>query len=194
MANDLKEFIDTYNLKNPILLGHSMGGKVILFFELLYAKISSKLIIVDIATRAYLAKHHLILKALNSVDFNLINNRKDVELILNELITEVGVKQFLLKNIYWQDSENKILNWRFNLKAITANYELINIEVPKYTSKVNVLIIRGENSDYLSNNDLSDYLSFFKNCKSDTIKNSGHWVHAENPTDFLKSILSFISN
>src|SRR6478736_4093635 len=41
MAEDLKEFLDEHRLENPILLGHSMGGKVVLFFELLFPGLCS---------------------------------------------------------------------------------------------------------------------------------------------------------
>src|SRR3954464_11033167 len=36
MADDIKEFITAHNLQDPILLGHSMGGKVAMFFALKY--------------------------------------------------------------------------------------------------------------------------------------------------------------
>lgn len=32
MADDLKEFIEEHQLKEPVLLGHSMGGKTVMFF------------------------------------------------------------------------------------------------------------------------------------------------------------------
>ncbi len=53
MANDLHEFIELHQLDKPILIGHSMGGKTLMFFELMYPGISEKIIIVDIAPRAY---------------------------------------------------------------------------------------------------------------------------------------------
>src|SRR4051812_48625126 len=36
MADDLFEFINEHRLKSPILLGHSMGAKTVLFFEKKY--------------------------------------------------------------------------------------------------------------------------------------------------------------
>jgi pimeloyl-ACP methyl ester carboxylesterase len=99
MATDLKEFIDTHHLQNPILLGHSMGGKTLLFFELLFPNVAQKLIIVDIAPRVYEPHHDAVLKALNAVDFSEINTRKDAEAILNHDISDFGTKQILLKNI-----------------------------------------------------------------------------------------------
>src|ERR1700740_435831 len=49
MANDILEFIETHKLQNPILLGHSMGGKTAMFFELQNPGILNKLIVADIA-------------------------------------------------------------------------------------------------------------------------------------------------
>src|SRR6478735_667826 len=57
MAKDLKEFIEEHQLIDPILLGHSMGGKTVLFFDQMYPGLAKKIIIVDIATRAYHAHH-----------------------------------------------------------------------------------------------------------------------------------------
>lgn len=76
MANDLNEFILTHELKNPILLGHGMGGKTVLFFQMLFPKIASRLIVVDIAPRNYEPHHQQVLAALNAVDFNVIQSRK----------------------------------------------------------------------------------------------------------------------
>ena len=94
MAQDLKEFLDTHQLENVILLGHSMGGKTVLFFEELYPSIADKLVIADIAPRAYEPHHDAVLKALNAVDFSEINTRKEAEHILNQYISDFGTKQF----------------------------------------------------------------------------------------------------
>src|SRR4051812_1917005 len=37
MAEDLKEFIDTHALADPIIMGHSLGGKTVLYFEKKYS-------------------------------------------------------------------------------------------------------------------------------------------------------------
>jgi pimeloyl-ACP methyl ester carboxylesterase len=108
MADDLKKFIDNHNLENPILLGHSMGGKTVLFFELKYSGIAAKLIVADIAARAYEPHHNDVLKALHAVDFNSITTRKEAEDTMNNYLTDFGTKQFLLKNIYWKVSNKQM--------------------------------------------------------------------------------------
>ena len=50
MASDIYEFIHDYNIQHPILLGHSMGGKVAMNFALNYDDLLlDKLIVADIA-------------------------------------------------------------------------------------------------------------------------------------------------
>jgi pimeloyl-ACP methyl ester carboxylesterase len=192
MASDLKEFIEEHQLKDPIILGHSMGGKTVMFFELTYPGISSKLIIADIAARASVRHHDAVLKALNAVDFNVLTTRKEAEAVLNEHIDDFGTKQFLLKNIYWGDDEK--MAWRFNLKVMTQKYDEILAEVPQKTSDVKTMIMRGEKSNYISDADAEDMKTRFPNSVLVTIKDAGHWIHAEKPKEFFESVLAFIQS
>ncbi len=192
MAEDLKEFIDNHQLKDPILLGHSMGGKTVLFFEQLYSGIAQKLIVADISPRAYEPHHDAVLKALNAVDFSDINTRKDAEAVLSEYITDFGTKQFLLKNVYWREDEAKQMAWRFDLDTITKEYNNIGVAVPAFKSDTETLFIRGDRSDYITDADEKDIASLFSNYQLKTIANSGHWVHAEQPEAFFNCVMEFI--
>jgi pimeloyl-ACP methyl ester carboxylesterase len=194
MANDLHEFILDHQIKNPILLGHSMGGKTVLFFQLMFPNIASKVILVDIAPRNYEPHHQQVLAALNAVDFNSIEKRKEAELILNQHIDDFGTKQFLLKNIYWKDSENTKMDWRFNLKVINDNYDKIGVEVPFFGDATKTLVIIGDKSNYVNVFDLEDYKKRFSNLRTVTITNAAHWVHAEKPKEFFNAVINFIKD
>lgn len=191
MAADLKEFIDEHSLKDPILLGHSMGGKTVMFFESLFPQTADKIIVVDISPRKYEPHHQEVLSALNSVDFSIIKNRKEAEAKLNEHINDFGTKQFLLKNIYWKDAENNIMDWRFNLKVINKNYNNIGLAVPEFKSNTPCLVIKGEKSNYITEKDMNDFKARFLNFSITSIE-AGHWVHAEKPKDFFEAVLKFI--
>ncbi len=192
MADDLKEFIETHQLKDVILLGHSMGGKTVMFFEKLYPNVAQKIIIADIAPRAYEPHHDAVLKALNAVDFSDINTRKDAEAILNEYISDFGTKQFLLKNIYWKEDETKQMAWRFNLGTITKEYNNIGVGVGYFKSNTQALFIKGEKSNYITDDDEKEIASIFSDYQLKTIANSGHWVHAEQPDAFFDCVMQFI--
>lgn len=193
MAQDLKEFIETHKLEQPIILGHSMGGKTALFFEAIYPGIAQKLIIADIAPRAYQPQHNQVLEGLNAVNFSTITTRKQAEEALGMHISDFGTKQFLLKNIYWKDTESNAMDWRFNLQTITKNYENVSVEVPFFKSTTPTLVIAGQKSDYISVNDIIDFENRFSNIRFATIANAGHWVHAEKPQDFFNEVINFIT-
>ena len=193
MADDLHEFINTHALQDPILLGHSMGGKTVMFFEMLYPQIAKQLIVVDIAPRPYEPHHDEVLKALNAVDFTDITTRKEAEAILSEYISDFGTKQFLLKNIYWKEDESKQMDWRFNLKTITEEYNNIGIAAPEGLSPTPVLFIRGSKSKYITDSDEKDIATRFSDYKIETINDSGHWVHAEQPEAFFNCVMAFIA-
>lgn len=192
MAADLDEFIRFHSLEKPVLLGHSMGGKTVMFFEMLYPGIADKVIVADMAPRAYGAHHDAVLKALNAVDFSEINTRKEAEAILGQYISDFGTKQFLLKNIYWKEDASKQMDWRFNLKTITEKYDQVSEEVPAGTSNTPALFVRGGKSDYVTDADEKDIAARFTNYRIETVADSGHWVHAEQPDAFFNCVMAFI--
>lgn len=192
MAKDVKEFIDTHHIPTPIMMGHSMGGKVAMWFDYLFPNELKKMIVVDIGPKKYSSTHSEVFAALNAVDFSRIHHRKDVELILRKYLKEESIIQFLLKNVYWE-KENQ-LNWRFNLKAIQNHYEDILAPVPDYVSQTTTLFIRGANSNYIKNDDIPFIQSMYPQVQISTIAHAGHWVHAEQPSLFIENVLNFASS
>lgn len=190
MANDLYEFILQNNIVNPIILGHSMGGKTAMQFAMNYPNQLSKLIVVDITPKAYPVHHAEILKGLFSINFETIKTRKDANEKLSETVSDFSIRQFLLKNLFWKDKET--LAWRFNLPIINATIELFGVEIEKI-SKFDqpTLFIKGKNSDYILESDTVLIKNIFPTAKIISV-DSGHWVHAENPTEFLQIVNSFL--
>jgi pimeloyl-ACP methyl ester carboxylesterase len=99
MVEDLKIYFDNHNLKNVILIGHSMGGKTTMQFACKYPKDVDRLIVVDIAPKFYQPHHEDILNSLKQLQINKLDSRADAEHILKEKIEDKGVRLFLLKNL-----------------------------------------------------------------------------------------------
>lgn len=192
MASDVREFIDEHQLEHPVLIGHSMGGKTAMTFALNYDGILDKLVVSDIAPIAYPAHHNEVIKALKSINFDLLKTRKEVEEVLSQYISDFGTKQFLLKNIYWEQGGNERMNWRFNLAVIADEYSEIMSEVVNKSSRVKSLFVKGEKSNYISNEDTYAISIRFPNYELVTIPNSGHWIHAEQPDLFYNEVMKFI--
>lgn len=191
MVEDLKEFIEEHRMINPIILGHSMGGKTAMQFAVNYPYLLSKLIVVDIAPKAYPIHHDLIINSLKSLNFNEIKTRKEAEDKLVQYIFDVSTRQFLLKNLYWAAQDQ--LAFRFNLGAISKNIDEVGAEI-EFTSPFyqHTLFIRGDHSNYILDSDFEQIFTIFPNAQIKTIENSGHWVHAEQPFTFLSLIKAFL--
>jgi pimeloyl-ACP methyl ester carboxylesterase len=192
LIEDILHYIKNNNLKKVNLLGHSMGGKVAMLFAVTYPNLVDKLIIADISPRAYKPHHQQILAALNAVNFQIQNTRKKVEEVLKIYIQDSGILQFLLKNVYWKEKGK--LAYRFNLNSLTENYNEIGVALPSFTEfNGDTLFLKGENSDYITKNDEPLIKAHFENAQIRTVKNAGHWLHAENPTQFYNEVVSFLS-
>jgi esterase len=191
LVEDLKHYCDTYNLKSIILLGHSMGGKTAMLFATQYPELVSKLIVADISPRFYPIHHETILAGLNALDFNSITSRNEADEVLSKYIADMGTRQFLLKNLYWKEKAQLAL--RINLKILTKNIAEVGEALPNESKfEKDTLFLRGEKSNYITSSDESLIKHHFYKVEIVTIKNSGHWLHAENPQDFFDAVMDFV--
>ena len=192
LASDLLNYCQHHDLKDCILLGHSMGGKTAMLFATLYPKLVSNLIIADIAPKFYPVHHDAILEGLTSLNFQTINTRKEADLQLSNYVQEAGTRQFLLKNIYWVSPG--VLGLRINLPALKTHVSEVGEALPPSLSYVKeCLFLRGDKSEYISLQDEGLIKSQFPEASIKIIANAGHWLHAENPVDFYESVRSFIA-
>ncbi|MDG1440135.1 MAG: alpha/beta fold hydrolase [Flavobacteriales bacterium] len=191
MASDIMELIIDEKINKPILLGHSMGGKAALMFLKKYPDILEKLIVADIGLKKYPMHHEQILMGLNNIDLKSIKTRSEAQEALGIYVKEIGVQQFLLKNLFWVEKGK--LEWRMNLKIIEKNILKILEEITIENSKTPTFFLRGEKSNYIPEEDFKNILNKFPNGKIATIKKVGHWLHAENPDEFFRLVTEFMN-
>lgn len=191
MAADVMEFISDQGLENPIVLGHSMGGKTAMQFVMQYPEAYSKLVVVDIAPKFYPIHHAQILAGLNSMDLEKLASRQAADEHLRRYEDHEGTRQFLLKNLYRNPDTNRF-DWRLNLAVITRDIHLVGSELtnPRVTTKP-VLFLRGEQSSYIQPEDEADIRRIFPNAQIETIAGAGHWVHADQPEAFVEAVTQF---
>ena len=191
LAHDILHYMEFHKLEKINLLGHSLGGKAVMQFAIKYPIKVDKLIVVDISPKAYPPHHQGIIKALETIDFEKQTSRQEVEEILHQYIPEKSVVQFLAKNLYWTD--DKKLNWRFNLKTLSDKYtEFVSNAIKYGVYSGETLFIAGEKSNYILPQDEFQIKQQFPNASVVTIKNAAHWVQAENPTDFNEVVKDFL--
>ena len=192
MSKDLKNYIAHHNLENPIILGHSLGGKVAMHFCFKNKSLVSKLIVVDIAPKSYsIDFHRNILNTLIDFQLNDFKSRNEIDLALSSSIKDFAIRLFLMKNIYRNDSG--FFAWRFNIKVLLDKIE--NIQAANFlinTINTPTLFIKGSKSEYITKEDELLIQDHFNNVIIKEIQNSGHWVHAEQTHLFTNEVLNFL--
>ena len=191
MVEDVKQYCNFHQLTTINVLGHSMGGKVAMLLATTYPELVSKLIVADIGPKYYAPHHQTILEGLNAIDFTKKPSRSEVEEELSKYIIDFGTRQFLLKSLYWKTPEQ--LAFRFNLAVFNQKIETIGTALPfENTFSKPTLFLRGDKSDYITDADYETILHHFPSSRVATVKNAGHWLHAENPTDFFELVIAFL--
>ena len=189
MAGDVARFIKTHEIQNPIVLGHSMGGKTAMALAQKRLAAISKLIIADIAPVPYRHSHEEFVTAMQHVDFDQVTSRQDVDRQLGQDIANSQVRQFLLQNLARDGGKYR---WRINLDAIAENMsQLLDYRI-KEVSNVEALFIAGSLSHYITDDHHHGIRQLFPSAYIESIAGAGHWLHAEQPVRFINLVQHFL--
>ena len=201
MKEDLVRFFNDHMINKATLIGHSMGGKTVMAFAADYPELVDKLIVVDIAPKNYMLigekkQHQLIIQALKGLR-NDYTSRQEIAAFINNRINDLDVTLFILKSFYRNKKTGKF-DCRLNLDALDESLDSIVGDVDagwfagKQPANYPVLFIRSEKSGYISDNDIPVIRKIYPDAVIETISGAGHWLHAEQPEQFLKVLKNFI--
>jgi pimeloyl-ACP methyl ester carboxylesterase len=189
MAADLLAFIEQQGLAKVSLLGHSMGGKVAMWFALNHPNFVDKLIIADIAPVSYTHCFDATIGALKSLPLAHISNRKQADEFLATAIAELSYRQFLLQNLVLV---NGAYQWRVDLDIFqrTAPAIIAFPDTDKVTPFIGkALFIAGEQSNYVQ---IEDIDPLFPSATLSIVANAGHWLHVQQPAVFISRVADFL--
>ncbi len=191
MAADVEKFFVTRGLENAAVVGHSMGGKTAMQFALQFPQRVEKLVVADMAPREYAPAHGNIFTALLALDLPQYQTRQQIENALAPEIPNLGLRRFLLKNLGRNPAGEFF--WKINLRDIAESYPHLRQPVshPEPFAKP-ALFIRGGKSKYINAEDEPLIHELFPQSQILTIAEANHWVHADEPEEFLHLLLDFL--
>lgn len=201
MADDVHNFMKEMDIPKATVLGHSMGGRVMMLLALKYPEIVHSLIVVDISPiriSSDIGEMTDYFDAMISVDLNMKETmstaRKMVDNKLAEYIKDPYVRQFLLMNLVQVAGSDSLYKWKVNLKSIGKHFQYImQFIVPEGSSYSGpALFIGGKKSKYLTPSDEPNIVKLFPNAGFEYIEDAGHWVHSDKPEEFLSTVCKFI--
>ena len=120
MAGDVDRFMAARGLETAAVVGHSMGGKTAMQFALQFPERVEKLVVADMAPRAYAPAHDKIFAALLALDLPSFQTRQQIEDALAPEIPNLVLRRFLLKNL-GRNADGKFF-WKMNLGGLAQNY------------------------------------------------------------------------
>ncbi|GAA3960728.1 alpha/beta fold hydrolase [Allohahella marinimesophila] len=196
MADDVLQYLDEQALDRVFVLGHSMGGKVMMQLALDHPERVKALIVADISPVTYPPHHNAILDGLKAIRLSDISSRRDADAALSAFEPNLAVRQFLLKNLRLSedaDGQPPRYEWRLNLDAIIAGYDRL-AEAPVYAAPYTgpTLFIKGGESAYIQKKHQATINTMFPAAQVRIMPGASHWLHAEKPDLFSGIVKRFL--
>jgi esterase len=192
-AQDLVQILDELNWEKVHLVGHSMGGRNAQNFTAQFPHRVEKLVIEDIGPDTNPEAVQRIEKIVLGAPTPFHDKKTAKEFFYNSY-QNASLGAYLYSNI--EEKPDGTLDWRFSPKAILDSVRLGRAQ-ERWSElaglKVPTLLIRGENSDELPRDVYEKSLTLNKLIQGVEIKNSGHWVHFDQPDLFIEAIKNFFS-
>jgi esterase len=159
-----------------------------------YPRRVRSLIVVDIAPVTYRSSQAGIATVLASLPLGSIQTRQDADRLLAQQLPNTRLRQFLLQNLV---RDGASWRWRFNLPAIQAHLDALRYfpdppGAQAFTGPS--LFLRGETSDYMLDTYLPEIYARFPTAQVQTIPETGHWAHADQPEHFLQAVRDFLNS
>ncbi|XP_041347617.1 protein ABHD11-like [Gigantopelta aegis] len=196
MKEDILRLMDELWLDSAVLIGHSMGGKIAMTTALSTPDRVEALVVVDVSPTISPAGTQLLEFAKRMKQCKLEQgkplsaNRHIVEEDLSLVVESKMVRKFLITNLV---ERNGRIQWRLNLDAIISNYNNI-LGFPQLLTpfEKETLFIGGSLSHHISEETKPQIQRLFPRARIEHVLAAGHWVHTENPTEFLRILLKFL--
>jgi pimeloyl-ACP methyl ester carboxylesterase len=185
-----------FSADDPVtLVGHSMGGKVAMVLALRHPELVGRLAVVDVSPVGYgsVSEFAGFIEAMQRLDLGALTQRSDADEALADAVPHPTVRSFLLQNLR---REGDTWRWQVNLDVLGADLAEVSgwpedqlAGLAPYDGPV--LWIAGARSNYVRDEYAEAMERWFPRTRKVTIKDSGHWVHSEQPEVFVQVLGQF---
>ncbi len=187
MAADVAETMAAEGVEAACVVGHSMGGKTAMQLALTAPGRVERLLLADIAPVHYPPHFRDIAAAMLSIPLLPGLTRAEANAAIEATAADPAVRGFLLQNLRFGDPPA----WRIGLAEIAAGLPAIERWEGAGVYDGPVLVLRGERSDYVLPEHRPLFRALFPRARFASLRDAGHWLHADAPEAFVAMVLSF---
>jgi esterase len=133
------------------------------------------------------------------IETQVFTSRNEAQAYISSNIDNQDMVAFLMSNLQvsstppLRDSE-----WKFNLPMIVQSLEnLLKFPLPSPRSNSYegpLLIVKASNSPFVLSKHLSDIKTIFSKYSVVSLKDCGHWMHAEKPEELANILSEYVSS
>ena len=190
MAADVLETLAALGAPRAALVGHSMGGKVAMTVALLRPEAVFRLLVADIAPVRYEPHFRSFAEAMRALPLTPGLTRAEASAALAPAVPDPAMRAFLLQNL----DHGAQPAWRVGLDELAA--ALPDIEGwnsrPGASYPGPALVLSGARSDYVQPEHRPLFRALFPAVRFATLRDAGHWLHADQPEAFTATAAAFL--
>ncbi|XP_017029230.1 sn-1-specific diacylglycerol lipase ABHD11 [Drosophila kikkawai] len=200
MSEDIRLFLEQHQAPKAACLGHSMGGRAMMYFARKYPELVERLIVVDISPisvpRGTEEMKHIFDAMVNlnlSPSLSMSEGRKIAREKLLEA-TEDETVDFIMLNLR-KDPETGAFSWACNASVLRdfltrfEDYRTNIDQLPPYPGPTT--FICGSHSSYMRREHWPEILEMFPEADIHWL-DAGHLVHFEQPQEFISIVTEFL--
>jgi pimeloyl-ACP methyl ester carboxylesterase len=186
MARDVLALIECERLQQPLVIGHSMGGKTAMALALEQPQAIAGVAVIDVAPEQCGDQFSRYVTAMRGLDTAGASGRKEARQALEQSLGGDAPVESLMQNLRRHDERFDV---RLNLLAVAmCMQELCAFPRPLLNKCYDgpALFVSGADSDYVRPESRTVIARLFRNAELQTIADAGHWVHADQPHALLR--------
>ncbi len=198
MAQDAQAFVAAVGLQNPIIMGHSMGGRNTLLMTRTNPDYPGALVIVDVGPETIEAGRKTISNFVKQNEIfddleHFIRNVREYDPYRSREHIERTVKYNMLERADGKYiSKCDYRRWRGEIEVHDENRDAISLD-DLASFEMPVLIVRGANSNILADDAAERFRDALPKGNLVTVPNCGHNVHSQNTLGFIDAVGKFFS-
>lgn len=196
LSSDLEHYTERAFSGRPFcLLGHSLGGKCAMHFATHYPKQVEKLVVVDIAAKRYPPHFKKEFEALLRLPISKLKNRQEGFEFLEAAIPDRLFRESLLANLKRNvEGSGGGFIWQPNLQVLYDQLEVIRTNPLKEEDAFlkAVLLVQGEQSEFIQSTDHSQMRSHFPQLNFQCIKGAGHNPHIDQKEALVELLMNWL--